>query len=132
MIRTVLSSFTAVLMLVAFTPAAAGEFGIEVVFSSGEASIIRAWYRDHGVAQTGNGKGNKGAKGLPPGIAKNLQRGKPLPPGIAKQVLPGGLIGLLPPPPHGFERIELAGRILLVEIATQVIHDVLEDVILGK
>ena len=29
-----------------------------------------------------------------------------------------------------FERIEVAGKILLVEIATQVIHDVLEDVIL--
>ena len=70
-------------------------------------------------------------KGLPPGIAKNLRRGKPLPPGIAKQVLPSGLIHLLPPPPHGFERVVLAGKILLVEVATQVIHDVLEDVILG-
>jgi len=39
---------------------------------------------------------------------------------------------LLPPAPRGFERIEIAGKILLVEIATQVIHDVLEDVILGK
>jgi len=39
---------------------------------------------------------------------------------------------LLPPAPHGFERIEIAGKVLLVEIATQVIHDVLEDVILGK
>lgn len=117
-------------MLASFLPATAGEIGVQIVFSSGEASIIRAWYRDHGVAQPGNGK--KGAKGLPPGIAKNLRRGKPLPPGIAKQVLPGGLIGLLPPPPHGFERIVLAGKILLVEIATQVIHDVLEDVILGK
>ena len=69
---------------------------------------------------------------LPPGIAKNLQRGKPLPPGIAKQVLPSGLIAQLPPPPKGFERIEVAGKVLLVEIATQVIHDVLEDIILGK
>ena len=62
----------------------------------------------------------------------NLTGSKPLPPGIAKQVLPSGLVTLLPAPPRGFERIEVAGKVLLVEIATQVIHDVLEDIILGK
>jgi len=120
------------MLLLVLSPASpAGEVGIEVVFTDGEASTIRAYYRDHGDSKPHNDKGKKN-KGLPPGIAKNLERGKPLPPGIAKQVLPTGLIDLLPPPPHGFERIELAGKILLVEIATQVIHDVLEDVILGK
>jgi len=129
--KSILLSFTAALMLVISMPAVAGEVGVEVVFTDGEASIIRAYYRDHSDSKPHNNKGKKN-KGLPPGIAKNLERGKPLPPGIAKQVLPTGLIGLLPPPPHGFERIELAGKILLVEIATQVIHDVLEDVILGR
>ncbi len=119
-------------MLALSVPVVAGELGIQVGFSDGEISTIRPYYRDHGSVQPRNEKGKKGAKGLPPGIAKNLQRGKPLPPGIAKQVLPTGLIALLPPAPHGFERIEIAGKILLVEIATQVIHDVLEDVILGK
>ena len=132
MIRTIFSTLCVATVLALSTPLIAGEIGVQIVFSSGEASIIRAWYSDHGATQAGNGKGNKGAKGLPPGIAKNLQRGKPLPPGIAKKALPSGLIGLLPPPPHGFERIELAGRILLVEIATEVIHDVLEDIFLGK
>lgn len=124
--------FIAVLLMLFATPASASEVGIEVGFSDGEISIIRAYYRDHAVATPGGGKGKKGPKGLPPGIAKNLERGKPLPPGIAKQVLPSGLITLLPAPPRGFERIEVAGKVLLVEIATQVIHDVLEDVILGK
>jgi hypothetical protein len=132
MIRTIYSSLCAIVLLGLCVPVGAGEIGVQVGFSDGEISTIRAYYRDHSVAQQGNGKGKKGAKGLPPGIAKNLQRGKPLPPGIAKQVLPTGLIALLPPAPHGFERIEIAGKILLVEIATQVIHDVLEDVILGK
>ncbi len=67
---------------------------------------------------------------MPPGIEKNLARGKALPPGIAKQVLPDGLLKRLPPAPHGYERILVSGRVLLVEIATQVIHDVLEDVFL--
>lgn len=117
---------------VAAAPAGAGDFGVEVGFTDGEISIIQAYYRDHDVqAHSGNGNGKK-SKGLPPGIAKNLERGKPLPPGIAKQVLPSGLIAKLPPPPTGFERIEVEGKILLVEIATQVIHDVLEDIVFGK
>jgi Ni/Co efflux regulator RcnB len=119
--------------MTASLPVAAGEVGIQVGFSDREISTIQAWYRDHDSAvQGGNIKAGKGGKGLPPGIAKNLQRGKPLPPGIAKQALPSGLVTQLPPPPKGFERIEIAGKVLLVEIATQVIHDVLEDVILRR
>lgn len=129
MIRPILFVLAATLTLALSTVATAGEIGVQVVFTDGEASIIRAYYRDHSAPQKAK---KKGKNGLPPGIAKNLQRGKPLPPGIAKQVLPTGLIGLLPPPPHGYERVVLSGKVLLVEIATQVIHDVLEDVILGK
>ena len=137
MTKSILCSVAAAMLLVFATPAGAGEVGVQIVFANGDASIIRAYYRDHNAPATGKMKGKskggkKGAKGLPPGIAKNLRRGKPLPPGIAKQVLPAGLIALLPPPPHGFERVVLAGKILLVEITTQVIHDVLEDVILGR
>jgi hypothetical protein len=38
-------------------------------------------------------------------------------------------LAALPPAPHGYERIIAAGKVLLVEIATQVIHDILEDVV---
>lgn len=134
MTRILYYSIAAMILLLS-TPVVSGEVGVQVVFSDGEASIIRAYYRDHASTGNGNGMGKgmgKAGKSLPPGIAKNLQRGKPLPPGIAKQVLPNGLIHLLPPPPRGFERIVLAGKILLVEAATQVIHDVLEDVILRR
>jgi hypothetical protein len=107
--------------------ATASTVGVSISFSDHESSIIRTYYRDQGASKS---KKNEGRKTLPPGIAKNLQRGKPLPSGIAKQVLPIGLIDLLPPPPRGFERIEVAGKILLVEIATKVIHDILEHAIL--
>ena len=133
-------SFTMVLsvLLLSFTTtsASAADVGISVEFSDNEISVISAYYRDHSVTYSKNGNGekgngnNKGQKSLPPGIAKNLQRGKSLPPGIAKQVLPADLVKLLPAPPRGFERIEIDGKVLLVEIATQVIHDVLEDLIL--
>ena len=128
MAKSILYSLAITLMLLS-VPTLAGEVGIGVVFTDGEASIIRAYYRDHGTPQ--RGEKNK-AKGLPPGIARNLQRGKALPPGIAKQALPAGLVELLPPPPRGYERVVLSGKILLVEVATQVIHDVLEDVIIGQ
>ena len=69
-----------------------------------------------------------GVEGLPPGIRKNLARGKPLPPGIAKKVAPPGLqsgLGL----PAGYELVEVGVDVLLVEVATQIVHDVLMDVI---
>ena len=120
--------FFAVAVLLLLTNAtSATTVDISVSFSNRESTIIHAYYRGHVVSSSEN---RKGRKALPPGIAKNLQRGKPLPPGIAKQVLPTGLVDLLPPPPRGFERIEVAGRVLLVEIATRVIHDILEDAIL--
>ncbi len=124
----IVSVLATILLALGSTPAVAGEIGISVEFSKDEIATIRAYYRDH--QSHGRNKG-KSRKSLPPGIAKNLQRGKPLPPGIAKQVLPSGLLSLLPPAPRGYERIEVAGKVLLVEIATQVIHDVLEDIILG-
>ena len=128
MTKSILYSFAVIAMLAFTGPTAAGEVGLHVVFSDGEASIIRGYYSDQSAPQMGKKKNNKG---LPPGIAKNLQRGKLLPPGIAKQVLPSGLNNILPSPPRGFERVIVSGKVLLVEIATQVIHDVLEDVILG-
>jgi hypothetical protein len=90
-------------------------------------SVIHDFFRDYHVDKKG---GKKGSKSLPPGIAKNLARGKPLPPGIAKRALPGELLVKLPPVADGYERIIVAGKILLVEIATQVVHDILVDVIL--
>ena len=121
-----------VLPLFVFGVNAVADVGVNVAFSKGEVSIIAQWYSDHG-APSSRGKGGKGGKkpkSLPPGIAKNLARGKPLPPGIAKQVLPHGLVALLPPVPHGYERIIVDGKVLLVEVVTHVIHDILEDIIL--
>lgn len=102
---------------------------ISIVFSQDEVRIISTWYRDNGH-ETRKGKDKKTSRGLPPGIAKNLARGKPLPPGIAKQYLPDGLRHALPAPPNGYERIIVDGKLLLVEIATRVIHDILVDVVL--
>ena len=124
---------TGVVLVLALSLAAVqvarADFGVGVEFSDDEVRIISAWYREHGSQANNKGNGKK-SKGLPPGIARNLARGKPLPPGIAKQHLPDGLVSVLPPPRKGYERVVVDGRVLLVEVATQVIHDVLSDAIL--
>ena len=116
-------------LLLTFLPcndATATEFRVTVTFSDTEISVISSYYREHIKTEKSKGKPKKA---LPPGIEKNLAWGKPLPPGIAKQMLPGDLIAGLPPVPDGFERIIVAGKVLLVEIATQVVHDILEDLL---
>jgi hypothetical protein len=69
-----------------------------------------------------------GAEALPPGIRKRLARGKPLPPGIAKNFLPGDLRSRIEIP-RGYEIIEVGLDVLLVEVATNIVHDVLMDVV---
>ena len=126
--RTIFATIIVLASLFGLSSQATAEIGVSVVFSDDEIRIIGAWYSDHGSSShKGNGKHKN--KGLPPGIEKNLARGKPLPPGIAKQYLPDGLIKALPAPPRGYERIIVDGKVLLVEIATQVIHDILMDVV---
>ncbi len=125
--RILLSSVVLSTLIFGAQAVCADELGVSVVFSDKEISIINSWYKDHGSSE---GKRGKKEKGLPPGIAKNLARGKPLPPGIAKKYLPTELNLMLPPPRRGFERIIVDGKVLLVEIATRVVHDILADILL--
>ncbi len=125
----VATSITAYSLFFAALPVTAAEVRVDVRFSTHETSVIRDYYSQI-QAPASNSKGKKRPGSLPPGIAKNLARGKALPPGIAKQALPGELLSKLPQPHDGFERVVLGGKVLLVEIATQMIHDVLIDAVL--
>ena len=95
-----------------------------VVLTRVQIAAVRSHFEGNG---RGNGRGRGG--GLPPGIARNLERGKPLPPGIAKQYLPNDVIVVLPRLEGGLEYVVAAGKLLLVEAATQVVRDVLIDVL---
>ena len=99
-----------------------------VYFTDDHAAVIRAHYAGQ-TRGPGRGRGRHG--GLPPGIAKNLARGKPLPPGIAMQHLPPDLVRRLPPVDRRFEYVVVAGKLLLVEVATQIVHDVLLEAVFG-
>ena len=69
-----------------------------------------------------------GVEALPSGIRRRLERGKPLPPGIAKKTAPPELRSRLELP-AGYEIVEVGLDVLLVEVATNVVHDVLMDII---
>jgi Ni/Co efflux regulator RcnB len=128
--KPILTGLLVLCWLFGITASAFADVGVSVVFTDDEIKIIGAWYEEQSSnSHHGNGKSKDKNKALPPGIAKNLERGKPLPPGIARQHLPDGLVKALPVPPRGYERIIVDGRVLLVEVATQVIHDVLMDIV---
>lgn len=125
----IITAFLVLALAASWTGPVRAEGSVSIVFSDAEARIIASWYREHGTEARSHGRGKKSG-GLPPGIAKNLARGKALPPGIAKQYLPDSLVAALPRPPAGYERIVVDGKVLLVEVATRVIHDILTDVVL--
>lgn len=97
-----------------------------IALTSEQIASVRSHYSQSGNS---NGRGRNGR--LPPGIARNLERGKALPPGIAKQYLPRDLQASLPRLDSGLEYIVAAGKLLLVEAATQIVRDVLIDVVYG-
>lgn len=103
---------------------------LEISFSLNEKQIIADFFGASAGGQQGQGKKNKnkgvGNQGMPPGLAR---KGGALPPGIAKRQLPNALLAQLPPPPKGYERVIVDKDVLLVNIATQVVHDVLEHVL---
>lgn len=98
---------------------ATADVSLDVTLSVGVRDEIRAFYTTRPAV---------GVQSLPPGIRKNLARGKPLPPGIAKKVAPPELVSRIALP-DGHELVEVGLDVLLVEVATGVIHDVLMDVI---
>lgn len=133
---------------------AVAEFG-KAVFSEIERQLIRDYYREkyraidrdrhdgyrdsdydhdggdhkkHNQKKKGKGKHSSGPgnpQGLPPGIAKKLARGGSLPLGIAKKNLPADLDSRLPPLRDGYKRMEVDGRVVLVEAASNTIVDII-------
>ena len=81
----------------------------------------------------------KGSKGAPPGLAKRdrlppglerqLQRNGRLPPGLEKKPFPAHLRAQLPAPLQGTERVIIGNDAVLIDIATNVVLDILYDVV---
>ena len=90
--------------------------------------------KSKGKSAKGRGKGRgaqnagRGRPSLPPGIAKNLERGKELPPGIARNYLPSALEADLPTY-EGKSRVVIDDDVVLVDDTTGVIVDIIQDVL---
>lgn len=89
----------------------------DVLITAAERALIGDYYRTHAVP----------AETLPPGIRKKVARGKPLPPGIAKR-FPDGLASQLRARP-GYEFRTVGADVVLVEMATGLIADVIKGVL---
>ena len=66
---------------------------------------------------------------LPPGLERQLERNGTLPPGLAKRALPSDLESKLPPPAPGTERVIVERDVVLVDLATGIVRDILRDVL---
>jgi len=91
----------------------------EIAFTASQRTIILDYFAADGRSAS------SGSRPLPPGIAKKVARGGSLPPGIAKRYLPRDLDLRLPPPPTGIERVVVGGDVLLVQISTGAILDMI-------
>ena len=124
------------------------------VFSDLEKRIIREVLSETGIVDDdedddaggddearGKGAGKKGKGGLPPGLAKReslppglqkqLDRNGRLPPGLAKRALPEDLEGQLPERSIT-ERLIVGDDVVLIEKGTDIILDVIRDVVRSK
>lgn len=129
------------------------------IFSDLEKRIIREVLEETGVVETSKeddeaaddnkGKGNKATKGsgkgqksdlppglakrdrLPPGLQKQLERNGRLPPGLERRALPADLESRLPDRADT-ERVIVGSDVVLIEKGTDLVLDVIRDVIRQK
>ncbi len=117
--------------------------GVHAAFHELERQLIYKYFDEHDVdygsqdsdyaydSSSTKPKNKNKQKGLPPGIQKKLARGGTMPPGIAKRNLPNDLDRQLPPPPDGYERVVVGNDVILAEINTGIIADILTDAVIG-
>jgi len=91
-------------------------------FSSVETTIIFGYAGEHPEFVT------REARRLPPGLAKNLQRGKPLPPGWVKKITPFPVVldRQLPPLPAGYRRVVVDRWAFVIAESTNTVMDVFD------
>lgn len=106
-------------------PTVASDATVVTIVTTTERSLIQGYfspYRGGAVPELG------AVKPLPPGIAKKIARGGSLPPGIAKRYLPTALASQLPPRP-GQQWLVVGTDVVLIDIATRIVVDILRDIL---
>lgn len=101
-----------------------GGIDISFQFGSRESQIIRDYYGGRaakGNCPPGLAKKNNGC--LPPGQAKQWQKGRPLGSDLRYYDIPNELRLRLPIPPEGHKYVQLGADLLLIAVATAVVVD---------
>ena len=65
---------------------------------------------------------------VPPGHARQWERGRPLPRNVVYAPLPRDLVVQLPPPPLHHEYVRVASDVLLIATGTAMVIDAIEDI----
>ncbi len=98
------------------------------VISAVERALIGDYVRKAKSSGQGLPPGLAKRQHLPPGLQKHIERTGRLPPGLEKRRLPGDLRALLPIRSGQDFRV-VGNDIVLIEIATELILDVMKDVL---
>lgn len=106
---------------------------VAVSFSDHERHLIHNHYRQ--IRQHKHKKNkHKGMppglakrKHLPPGLRKQLRRNGQLPPGLQGRGLPPELVRKLSPAPKGYVRLIVGGDLVLMNMQTRVVVDLVKD-----
>ncbi len=97
-------------------------------FGGAQRDAVRAYYEPRmkaGKCPPGLAKKNNGC--LPPGQAKNWQRGQQLPKTVVTYPVPAAVQVRLGTPPAGHKFVRVATDILLIAIGTSMVIDAIED-----
>ncbi len=101
---------------------------VGTIISATERALIGDYVQKAKASGQGLPPGLAKRQHLPPGLQKHIERTGRLPPGLEKRRLPGDLRGLLPYR-KGLDYRVVGNDIVLIETATEVILDVMKDVL---
>ncbi len=102
---------------------------VQVVFSSGDRSVIGGWFHQHGSSGLPPGLAKRDR--LPPGLERQLRERGSLPPGLQKKLapLPVELERRLPPLPEGYRRSVIGAHVVITNSRGTFVFDMLRDVV---
>lgn len=100
---------------------------LATIISATERALIGDYVQKAKASSQGLPPGLAG-RPLPPGLQKHIDRTGQLPPGLQKRTLPSGLRNLLPQR-AGQEYRVVGNDIVLIEIATNLILDIMQGVL---
>ncbi|HZV53548.1 MAG TPA: hypothetical protein VFF82_01305 [Rhodocyclaceae bacterium] len=102
---------------------------IDFRFDDRSRGAVNDYYGDRfrrGHCPPGLAKKHNGC--MPPGQARQWERGRPLPRGVVYYDLPPAVVGYLPPPPPRHRYVRVASDILLIAVGSAMVVDAIEDI----